>query len=416
MSPVFFVQALLVVGLPYFLWRCAGLRRLLPLVVVQIIVGILLGPSVFGALAPHWWAGLFDAARGSMLPGLQWLAIALFSFLTGVHLRGQGGAGQGRATLWICAGSIALPLLAGAAGGLWLAGNVGTALAAGGAAWFALAVGVCTAVTALPVLAAILREMRLDATPVGAMALRCAAWNDALIWILLAALLLAHRGAGMEPAAWLPPATVWGAAGAALLLAPPLMRWIGRRDFEPELHLVVALISALGLALAFDLIGLHHVIGAFVAGLIWPRRHASRIAAQIEPLTMVALLPFYFLGAGLRLPVGALSHDALLVFAVTAPLAILAKMAGSAVPARLAGMAWREALALGALLQTKGMVEVVVLGVLLDAGLLGVTAFTGLLLTALATTLLAKPLTACLLRPRPAPRAAVAPRVAAVRF
>ena len=399
-SVVFFAQAMLLIGLPYGLWRFLRLRAVFPLVVVQILVGILLGPSVFGAVAPHWWAALFDAPKLALLSGLQWLAIALFSFLTGLHLRqGQGGAGRRGITLAVTAGSIALPLALGGAAGWWLANNVAAALGQGGGRlWFALAVALCTAVTALPVLAAILREMRLDDAPLGALALRCAALNDGVIWLLLTALLAAHRGAGSDLAAWMPPWTVWCAAGAALAVAPLLMRRIGRREFEPELHLVAALMSALGLALAFDVIGLHHVIGAFVAGLIWPRRHAARVAQLLGPVTMVALLPFYFLGTGIRLPVGVLDHDALLVCAVSAPIAILAKIAGSALPARCAGMGWRSALALGALLQTKGMVEVVVLAILLDAGLIGVAAFSGLLLTALATTVLAKPLTAYLLR------------------
>ncbi|NRR31119.1 cation:proton antiporter [Oxalobacteraceae bacterium] len=405
-TTVFFAQALLVIGVPYFLWRVLRMRSILPLVVVQIITGILLGPSVLGEWAPELWRRLFAAPQLGALSGLQWLAITLFSFLTGAHLRHQDDAGTRRVVLWATVGGMALPFILGTGGGLWLARHAASVTGPNSNQWwFALAVGLCMAVTALPVLAAILREMRLSDTALGGLALSCAAAIDGATWVLLAIMLIVHGGGDSLWAM----GSLLACSGAYLLvclyvLRPLLQRWIGKKNDDPEFHLVLALMLALASAMVSELVGLHHVLGGFIAGMIWPRQHAPRVAQQLEGVTSVVLLPFFFLATGIRLSVGAINADVLTVIAVCAPIAIAAKILGSALPARMAGLDWRNAWALGTLMQTKGLVEVVVLAVLLDAGIIGVPAFSGLLFVALGTTVLAKPLTALILHPSAALR------------
>ncbi|SPS01229.1 cation:proton antiporter [Cupriavidus taiwanensis] len=398
---IFFLQAMLVVALPYLLWRGAGLRAMFPLVGVQVLAGIVLGPSVFGALAPHGWTALFGPERLPMLSGLQWLAVTLFCFLTGLHLREGGVPAQWRATVQISLGSIAAPFALGAAAGWWMV-TAGWPVAGELASpeWFAGAMGICTAVTALPVLGALLREMRLTGTHLGQLALRCAAVNDAWVWLFLTLVLLqhgGHDGAGALTVALRAAAYL----GFMLLAVRPALAWLLRRR-APETELLLAMALCLVLVSAFlgELAGLHHVMGGFVAGLAWPARAAQRVRQQLEPVTVVVLLPFFFLAAGLRTEISLDHPMTLWIAALSLVVAVAGKMAGVALPARRAGMGWRDALALGTLLQTKGLVEVVVLTVLLDARIISTAAFSGLLLMALASTLLARPLTMLVARER----------------
>ncbi|WP_042880342.1 cation:proton antiporter [Cupriavidus necator] len=396
---IFFLQAMLVVALPYLLWRGAGLQSVFPLVGVQVLAGILLGPSVFGQLAPQGWTALFGPDHLPMLSGLQWLAVTLFCFLTGLHLREGSVPAHWRATVQISLGSIAVPFALGAAAGWWM---IGAGWPVGGERtdpyWFACAMGICTAVTALPVLGAVLREMRLTGTPLGQLALRCAAVNDAWVWLFLTVVLLQHGGNDGAAAV----ATRAGAYLAFMFLAVrPTLAWLlRRRPPETEMLLAMALFLVLASAFLGELAGLHHVMGGFVAGLVWPAREAQRVRQQLEPTTVVMLLPFFFLAAGLRTEISLDNWMTLLIAAVSLAIAIAGKMAGVALPARRAGLGWGDALALGALLQTKGLVEVVVLTVLLDARIISTTAFSGLLLMALASTLLARPLTVLVARGR----------------
>ncbi|MEC3764110.1 MULTISPECIES: cation:proton antiporter [Cupriavidus] len=398
---IFFLQAMLVVALPYLLWRGAGLRSVFPLVGVQVLAGIVLGPSVFGTLAPQGWTALFGPERLPMLSGLQWLAVTLFCFLTGLHLREGGMPAQWRATMQISLGSIAAPFALGAAAGWWMV-TVGWPVAGELASpgWFACALGICTAVTALPVLGALLREMRLTGTPLGQLALRCAAVNDAWVWLFLTLVLLqhgGHDGAGAVTVA----ARAAAYLGLMFLAVRPALAWLLRR-LAPEIELLLAIALCLVLVSAFlgELAGLHHVMGGFVAGLVWPAREAQRVRGQLEPVTVVALLPFFFLAAGLRTEISLNHPMTLWIAALSLAVAIAGKMAGVVLPARRAGLDWRDALALGTLLQTKGLVEVVVLTVLLDARIISTAAFSGLLLMALASTLLARPLTMLVARDR----------------
>ncbi|MFJ4291564.1 cation:proton antiporter [Cupriavidus sp. NPDC089707] len=161
-ASIFFLQAMLVVALPYLLWRGAGLQAAFPLVAVQVLAGIMLGPSVFGQLAPQGWSTLFGPDHLPMLSGLQWLAVTLFCFLTGLHLREDAATTHWHDTLRISLGSIAAPFVLGGVTGWWMT-RAGWPVAGEHADpyWFACAMGICTAVTALPVLGALLQTKGL---------------------------------------------------------------------------------------------------------------------------------------------------------------------------------------------------------------------------------------------------------------
>ncbi|NUA26033.1 cation:proton antiporter [Cupriavidus basilensis] len=395
MNPVslFFAQACLVVGTPFILWRGLRIGSIVPLVAMQIVGGILLGPSLLGALWPQGWQALFGPAQLSALSGLQWLAVVLFAFLSGLHIGGVRQPGMRRIAMAAALGSVLVPFALGTAAGAWLAYATPGAVGHAASAWqFAFAVGVSMAVTALPVLGAILREMKLSDSVPGQLAVGCAAFSDAAIWLVLSAIL---ASAGRSSCYDFLRLACLGLAyvGAMLWLVRPLLARMLPRMAANDARLALVAVLIFGSALISESIGLHYILGGFLAGVVLPRDAAGELRRQLEPATVVVLMPFFFLMTGLRTDIAIGGQATLLVFGLSTMVAVAGKVVGTALPARLAGLPRREAWMLGALVQTKGLMEVVVLGILFEAGLIGMTAFSGLLLMALATTVLAKPLT-----------------------
>jgi Kef-type K+ transport system membrane component KefB len=402
---LFLIQALLVLVVPALAWHAAGLRRLMPLAVVQILTGIVLGPSLLGRLLPETLGPLIASEALAPLSGIATLAVLLFAFVTGLHLETGQLRGRGRAFLVLSVGSTALPALAGAVAGLALAWIHPELLGANATAvGFAAAVGIAAGVTALPVLGAILREMGLLQRPLGRLALACAAVSDGLLWLLLALLLAQVAGAGTR-AGWSLAAFVSGPAYAAFLLAvarPLLARLVARRppgEGGPgDLALIAACAAALGSAAVTEALGLHPVLGAFLAGAAVPKALRWPLLLRLEAPVAVMLMPFFFVLTGLRTVIEPASASFLTAFLLGTLAASLGKLGGTALLARATGEPWPAALALGALMQTKGLMEVVVLTILLDAGIIGPAAFSALVLMALVSTAATMPLTRLFLR------------------
>lgn len=263
---------------------------------------------------------------------------------------------------------------------------------------FAIAVGVSMAVTALPVLGAILREMRMTNTTAGRLALACSAVSDAAIWIVLSCILASTGQAAQDPLRLAIGGAIYVAA-MFVVVRPLLARWLPTLN-AGDARLAAAVLLIFASACVSELIGLHYILGGFLAGVVVPHRVAVDLEARLEPTTVVVLMPFFFLMTGLRTDLNAAGSDALMVFALTTVVAVIGKMAGTALPARWAGLGRRDAWTVGALAQTKGLMEVVVLAILLENRLISTAAFSGLLLMALATTMVAKPLTLAALRLR----------------
>lgn len=385
--------------MPVALWRIARLRHALPLAVVQILVGIVLGPSLLGRLAPELVAPLISPQALAPLSGIATLAVILFAFVIGLHADVGLLRGRGPALVWIGIGSALLPTLLGAGAGLLLAHQcpdaVGPQASAGE---FAAAVGICAGVTALPVLGAILLQMGLLRQRLGQLALACAAINDALLWIFLAGL-LAYGAGGQAGGGTFWPVLVGGPVYLLLvfgLVRPALARLATSHAKEagPDgLGLAAACATALGSAAVTEALGLHHVLGAFLAGIAMPGAARRAILVRLEAPVAVALMPFFFVLTGLRTTIDLGSDTFLAVFLLMTLAATVGKFGGTALLARAAGEGWPTALGLGALMQTKGLMEVVVLTVVLDAGLIGPATFSALVLMALVSTAATMPLT-----------------------
>jgi len=396
---VFLVQAILLIAVPFLLWRLTGIKRVAPMVVVQILFGIALGPSVLGHLAPELWGRLFAPASLAPLSGLAWLAVVFFAFLTGLHLDVTEFRGKGRAFVGVSLSSMLVPTALGVLAGLWIAGAVpGMTGPSASPLLFAAGFGICLGVTALPVLGAILREMGLVNHRVGQLALGCAAVNDAMLWVLMTGVLAWGHGSGGGldgMAVVLALGLLY--AGASLLVARPLLDRV-MRHAAPDGHFgdtaVVATCAALlGSAAVTELIGLHYILGAFIAGLVMPRRVALSILHRLDPFATLVLLPFFFTLTGLKVTIDLGEPAQWTVFLVATLTTLAGKVLGTALPARLSGESWPDALRLGTLMPCKGLMEVIVLTILLEAGVLSLGCFSAMVLMAVATTALTQPLT-----------------------
>jgi Kef-type K+ transport system membrane component KefB len=267
---------------------------------------------------------------------------------------------------------------------------------------FAEAIGICTGVTALPVLGAILNEMGLLGRRMGNLALGIAGFNDLALWVLLGLLLTSVAGRAPEGPGMLATLIVLPIylAGMAALVRPFLQRVVAARMQNGEVReraLAVVCAVTLVSALVTQLIGLHYILGAFIAGAIMPEELRKAILGRVQVMTIAVLMPFFFLLTGLRTSIDLNAPTLLEVFFIATVVAVLGKVGGTALAARFVGESWPDALGLGALLQTKGLMEVIVLTILLDEGLISVNVFSALILMAVASTALAMPLASLML-------------------
>ena len=384
----FLAISVLIVLVPWLLWRVHAVRRVAPLAVVQILVGVALGPSGLGQAAPGLHAALFSRPTLAWLDGVSSLGVLFYVFITGLHLDPEPLRRNGRGLGAVALGSVAAPLVLGMGVGAWMLHTVPGALGPlGNAPAFVLAVAICIAVTALPVLAAVLGELGLLHARIGQTALALAALNDAALWVMLA-LLLAFAGTQAHAGGVL----LVGAAGlwfALLWVARPLLaRLAGAGD---QAVLVAGAVLALLSAGVSEALGTGYLIGAFAAGAVMPVACRPALLHRLEMVTVTVLLPFFFMSTGLKALIepGSAQFMGLLCAAVGATVA--GKLIGTALPARRLGFSWPQCLSLGAMMQTKGLMEVVVLGVLNEAGMIGNQIFSAMVAMAVVCTVLTAP-------------------------
>jgi len=381
--------SLAIVLLPWLLWRVGAVRRAAPLAVVQILVGVVLGPSCAGQVAPELHAALFTRPVLAALDGVSSLGVLLYVFVTALHLDMAALRRDGRGLGSIALGSVLAPLLLGAGAGAWMLHGVPGALGPlGSGPAFVAAVAICVAVTALPVLAAILQEMGLLGARIGQTALALAALNDAALWVMLAVLLaFAGSHGGLAGVLMLLAALAWFGL-LAVVVRPWLARLAGAGD---QAALVAGVALAILSAGVSEAMGTGFLIGAFVAGAVMPAGCRAALLGRLEMVTATVLLPFFFMSTGLKAVIEPGSASFLGLLAVAVAATVIGKMAGTALPARRAGFTWPESLSLGAMMQTKGLMEVVVLTTLHDAGLIGVPIFSGMVAMAVVCTVLTAP-------------------------
>jgi Kef-type K+ transport system membrane component KefB len=383
---------LLVTVLCGWLARKLGQAR----VIGEIIGGILIGPSLFGRFAPAASAALFPKASLGNLEILSTVGLVLFLFLIGMELDYEQLISQRTTAIFASGMSIVLPFGMGAL----LAHSLRIRFAPHGigSVPFVLFLGIAMSITAFPVLARILEERNLQTTPLGTTAILCAAVDDVVAWSLLA-IALAMIGAGGGPSS-LPFRLLGLVVYVVVMLGVlrPLANWAARRKPNAELTLeLLAVIVAITLcsAAATETIGVHPLFGAFLAGVCFPRMEQWQAAlrSRLDMIVSVLLLPLFFALTGLRTRLDLLNDRQMWVWTgVVLIAAVFGKMFGAALAARVTGQSWKDAAALGALLNTRGLVELVVLNIAYNVGAFTPTLFTMMVVMALVTTMSTTPI------------------------
>jgi Kef-type K+ transport system membrane component KefB len=368
-----------------------------PAVVGEMMAGVLLGPSVFGLLAPTAFQFIFATSSLGALRLFSQIGVCLFMFTVGMEMDVAELRRRAHTAVVVSQASMIVPYFLGTLLALFLYGR----LAQPGASFlaFALFMGISMSITAFPVLVRILRDCGIFKTPLGSTATACAAVGDVTAWCVLAFVVAIARATSVGGAVFNLGLVLVFVAFMLFVIKPKLPSWLGQHALErPDpSKAVLAFVFGVVLAsaLSTQLIGIHALFGAFLAGIIMPTAGGFRdkLVVRVENLSTVLLLPVFFVFTGLRTQIGLLNstQDCLICLAIIA-VATAGKLGGSALAARLTGMKWRESLQLGALMNTRGLMELIALNIGYDMGILSQRIFTMLVIMALVTTIMTGPL------------------------
>ncbi|HEV8379655.1 MAG TPA: cation:proton antiporter [Tepidisphaeraceae bacterium] len=365
-----------------------------PPVIGEVVGGILLGPSLLGRVAPEAYLYILPPTVAPFLGIVAQLGVLFYMFLVGLELNPELLRGRIHATVATSHASIVLPFLLGAALALYLYPRFSTNNVP--FTNFALFLGLAMSITAFPVLARILSDRGITRTELGAIALTCAAVDDVTAWCLLAFVAgVVQRGAENP---LLVAALTLGFIGFMFAAVRPIAARLAKRFRDrdrTQRGIALALVSMLLAALTTEAIGIHAIFGAFLFGAVIP--HESKLAgelkASLENLVTILLLPAFFAFTGMRTEIGLVSgiHE-WLICGLIIVVATTGKFGGAFLAARATGLDWRRAAGLGALMNTRGLMELIVLNVGLELGVLSPTLFTMMVLMALATTIATTPI------------------------
>ncbi|WP_017666280.1 cation:proton antiporter [Porphyrobacter sp. AAP82] len=387
-TEVYLIALTIIFAAPWLVWRVLDTEHWMPLAVVQIVGGILLGPGVLGAVSPDYYAFVFKPEVIGALNGVAWWAVMLFVWVAGLELdlnlawerRAESGVTAACALLFPMAlGSIAATILL-ASGPGWMGPK--------GSTWqIVVGIGMACAVTALPILALLMEKLGILREPLGQRILRYASLDDVAIWGVLALILLDFDRIERQGI------FLAGFALAAFGIRKLMVRL--KEDDRWYVGLIWLAIAGFGA----DWSGLHYMVGAFLAGVVLDAGWFGHAAMdRFRNTVLLTIMPVFFLSTGLRTQwdVGGLA-----VFGAAA-LLLAASVSGKLLGIRIAGklLGWRpgEASIIGWLLQTKALIEIIFANVLLDKGIISNAAFTALLLMAVTSTMLTVPMVAPRLR------------------
>lgn len=389
------VEVLIVIGLSRLMGLvCRWIKQ--PLVIGEIIAGIMLGPSLFGLIAPDLAAALFPPETTPFLNVLSQVGLIFFMFLIGLELNPKYLSGQLEVAILTSHVSILVPFSLGTLLALLLYPLVSNGSVSFTA--FALFLGAAMSITAFPVLARIITENNLQRTRLGTLALTCAAVDDVTAWCVLAVAIAVARTGSIVHAF---PTIIESLLYIAFMVTAG--RWFLQRVATyyrrtgrlNQLLLAGIYMGVVASALITEVIGIHLIFGAFLLGAIMPKDAdlVREIAQKTEDFVLIFLLPVFFAFSGLRTQIGLLNRPELWALcALVLAVAIAGKYIGTYVAARVSGIEKREASALGWLMNTRGLTELIVLNIGLSLGVISPLLFTMLVIMALVTTFMTSPL------------------------
>lgn len=374
-------------------WICQKIGQ--PSVIGEIIAGIVLGPSLLGLYLPEVSAALFPKESLSNLQFLSQIGLILFMYVVGMELDLKVLKNKANEAVVISHASIVIPF----ALGMGLAYYIYPTFAPAQVQFssFGLFLGIAMSITAFPVLARIVQERGIHKTRLGAIVITCAAADDITAWCLLAAVIAIVKAGSFASSLY-----IIGLAVLYVLVmikaVGPFLRRIGElhnsRENLSQPVVAIFFVVLLASAYATEVIGIHALFGAFMAGVIMPdnMKFRSLFIEKVEDVSLVLLLPLFFVFTGLRTEIGLLNEGYLWqVCGLIILVAVLGKFVGSALAARFVGQNWHESLMIGALMNTRGLMELVVLNIGYDLGVLSPQVFAMMVIMALATTFMTGP-------------------------
>jgi len=369
-----------------------------PKVIGEMFAGIMLGPSLLGWLAPHLSSALFPPSSLGNLNALSQIGVVIYMFLVGLALNPAELREHGHAAVLTSHVSIVAPFVLGSALAMFLYPRLSDDSVS--FLGFALFMGAAMSITAFPVLARILTDRDMLGTNLGTLAIACAAIDDVTGWCILAyivAAVRAHQHTSVP--LW---ATLAGLVGFLLIMlymVRPLLRRFQKiykkKHFLSENMIALMVVVVLVSSVTTEHLGLHLLFGSFLAGAIMPkdRKFIRYIQNKFESVTVVLLLPLFFAFTGLRTSIRLIQGPQMWLFCMMIiVVAIVGKLGGSMIAARAAGRPWRESAGLGVLMNTRGLMELVILNIGLDIGVISPALFSMMVLMALITTFMTAPL------------------------
>jgi Kef-type K+ transport system membrane component KefB len=410
LSVYFFLQAAVIVLASQFVGRLAQ-RVGQPQVVGEMIAGVLLGPSLFGLLLPHWQQALFPKATMSTLYVAAQLGVGLYMFLVGTEFRADQFRERAKSAMSVSLAGIVAPFALAIALAPWLHTIPGLFAAKSRVFEASLFLGAAIAITAFPMLARIIHERGLAGTSLGTLALTAGAFDDAAAWCILAIVLASFGGSWFGAYA-----AIGGGAAFALFMifvGGKLLRRlaVGLNPHAPLPHSVLAIVLGLFALCAFamDAIGIHAVFGGFLLGVALPRGPLTeKLRDMLQPFVVVFLLPMFFTYSGLNTRLDMLMDPAIMTAAVAI---LLASFGGKGIAcwaaARLNGEPSGDAMAIGALMNARGLMELIIINIGLAAGVILPGLFSILVLMAVLSTLMATPLFNWVVRRQTMPESAI---------
>jgi Kef-type K+ transport system membrane component KefB len=379
-TEIFLIAMLIIFTLPYLIWRVGGTDYYAPLVVVQIITGVLLGPGILGRAYPDYYSFVFNPQVIQSLNGIAWWAVMIFVMIAGIELDLKKAWEHRRESVITASLALGTPLLFGCVVALGMLGYAGW-IGAKAAQWqFVLGVGMACAVTALPILILLMEKLEILREPIGQRILRYASLDDIAIWGVLAVILLDWDRVGRQVG-------FLAVFAAATYAFRKLMTRIEERD-----RWYVGLIWLAACAFAADWAGLHFMVGAFLAGAVMDAEWFDQKKMDLmRHHVLLAIMPVFFLSTGLRTNWAMGGAAVFLAAGVLLVASVSGKLAGIHVAGKILKWGPGEASIIGWLLQTKALIMIIFVNILLDKGIITSETFTALLLMAIGSTMLTVP-------------------------
>lgn len=367
-----------------------------PAVVGEMIAGIFLGPSILGLISPGFSEFLFPKVSLNNLQFLSQIGLALFMFIIGMELDIEKLKNKAHNAVVISHASIIFPYFLGVSVSYFLYEQFAPADVS--FMVFALFMGIAISITAFPVLARILQERGMTKTSLGAIVITCAAFDDVTAWCILATVIAIAKAGSIAGAVLTIALTIVFVLFMIYAVGPWIKRMSEKYAGDEKLNksfVVIIFLVILFSACITETLGIHALFGAFLAGVIMPQKSNIKqlLIEKIEDVSILLLLPLFFAFTGLRTHIGLLSEGNMwATCGLIIMVAILGKFGGSAFAARLTGQSWKDSFSIGALMNTRGLMELIVLNIGYDLGILTPALFAIMVLMALTTTFMTGPL------------------------